>query len=147
MSTAVQTAPVVLLVEDNPGDVHLTRYCLKKWGVPVDLRVAEDGLQALEYLREAGEQDAYRLPVLMLLDLNLPFKDGREVLREIRADSRTSIMPVVIFTSSQNPDDVRALYEAGANSYVSKPGDLVEYQTLIETVFEFWLRAARVPSW
>lgn len=146
MATRVLSSRAVLLIEDNPGDVDLTRYCMEQAGLSVELHVAKDGHEARAFLDDVLAGPAARSPLLVLLDLNLPFKDGREVLREIREDHRTAKIPVVVFTSSRNPEDVRELYEAGANCYVSKPGDLGGYLASIRAIFGFWLGVARLPS-
>ena len=133
---------VILLVEDNPSDIGLTKRALVKNGIRNDLVVAEDGQEALDYLFCAGAysgRDVTALPLLVLLDLNLPRVDGLEVLRRIRTDDRTSRLPVVILTSSREEEDIAASYDVGANSYIRKPVDFHQFADVIKGVGLYWL--------
>ncbi len=135
----------ILLVEDNPGDVRLTREALKDGKIVNNLHVAEDGVEALAYLRREGEySDAVR-PELILLDLNLPKKDGREVLAEIKADKDLRRIPVVILTSSAAEQDIVKSYNLHANCYVTKPVDLDQFINVVKSIEYFWLTVVRLP--
>ena len=128
----------ILLVEDNPDDEMLTRRALKKSNIANELLVARDGAEALELLFGDG-RTGQRLPGLILLDLKLPKVDGLEVLRRIRADERTQILPVVVLTSSQLEEDILASYRSGANAYVRKPVNFSEFAAAVTTLGMFWL--------
>ena len=131
----------ILLVEDNPGDVRLTIEALRDSKVRNNLQVATDGVMALERLRQ---RDAPR-PDLILLDLNLPKKDGREVLAEIKADPALKTIPVVILTTSRAEQDVLRSYELQANCYISKPVDLEQFITVVKSIEDFWLTIVTLP--
>lgn len=132
----------ILLVEDNPSDVGLTRRALEKSRISNDLVVVEDGQEALDYLfgrnLPAG-QSANELPALILLDLKLPKVDGLEVLRQIRADERTHRQPVVILTTSSEEDDVAQSYDMGANSFIRKPVDFNQFAEAVQHLGLYWL--------
>ena len=133
---------VILLVEDNPSDVGLTQRALAKSHVSNELVVAEDGQEALDYLFGAGAyagREVTELPALVLLDLKLPRVDGLEVLRQIRADERTSRLPVVILTTSREEQDVAQSYDLGANSYIRKPVDFTQFAQSVEHLGLYWL--------
>jgi CheY-like chemotaxis protein len=136
----------ILLVEDNPGDVDLTREGLQGGRIPNRVHVVEDGEEAMAFLRREGAYAGKPRPDLILLDLNLPRRDGREVLEEIKNDQELKAIPVVIFTSSQNGQDVLRSYEAQANCYVTKPIAYSEYVHCIRSILEFWLQSGRLPS-
>lgn len=136
------TAPVILLVEDNDSDEELTLRALRKSNVANQVVVARDGAEALDYLFGRGAyatRDASNLPVLVLLDLNLPKIGGLDVLRAIRADERTALVPVVILTSSKEDGDLLSGYGSGANSYVVKPVDFVQFSEAVRQVGAYWL--------
>jgi two-component system, chemotaxis family, response regulator Rcp1 len=138
----VEGRPIeILLVEDNPGDVRLTIEALRDSKVRNNLQVAVDGVAALEQLRR---QDVPR-PDLILLDLNLPKKDGREVLAEIKADPALKTIPVVILTTSRAEQDVLRSYELQANCYISKPVDLEQFITVVKSIEDFWLTIVTLP--
>jgi two-component system response regulator len=138
----------ILLVEDNPSDVALTRRAFTKSAIKNPLVVAEDGQQALDYLMGGGAQaggNAGDLPVLILLDLKLPRIDGLEVLRRIRAAPRTRRIPVVILTSSLEEHDIAAGYDLGVNSYIRKPVDFKQFADVIEQLGRYWLVINQPP--
>lgn len=135
----------ILLVEDNPGDVRLTVEALKDAKVYNKLHVVEDGVLALEFLHQRGAyQDAPR-PDLVLLDLNLPRKNGREVLADIKTDDRLKTIPVVILTTSQAEEDVLKAYSLHANCYITKPVDFIQFTNIVRTIEEFWLTIVLLP--
>jgi two-component system, response regulator len=140
----------ILLVEDNPSDVGLTRRALEKGRLANDLVVAEDGQEALDYLWGTGTyagRDVSDLPSLVLLDLNLPKVTGMEVLRRIRGDARTRRLPVVILTTSREEQDLAQGYDLGANSYVRKPVDFKEFAAAIESLGFYWLALNETPPY
>lgn len=133
---------VILLVEDNPSDEKLTLLAFKKCGIANDVVVAHDGVEALDYLFATGAhvgRNTSDLPTVVLLDLKLPRIDGHEVLRRIREDATTKLLPVVILTSSKEEEDVMRGYALGANAYVRKPVDFGEFAEAAKTLGLFWL--------
>jgi two-component system, response regulator len=139
----------ILLVEDNPDDEALTLRALKKNRIANEVVVCRDGAEALDYLFSRGAfagRDGSDLPQVILLDLKLPKVDGLEVLRQIRADGRTSIVPVVILTSSREDEDIARSYQLGANSYVRKPVDFVEFSEAARQLGMYWLLLNQAPS-
>lgn len=133
---------IILLVEDNPDDVELTLRALNKHNISNEVVVARDGAEALDYLFATGSyshRDVKNMPAVVLLDLKLPKVDGMEVLRRIRADERTRLQPVVILTSSKEERDVINSYELGANSYVRKPVDFVQFSEAVRNLGLYWL--------
>ena len=135
----------VLLVEDDPQDVELMREALKEGKVLINLHEVEDGVKALAYLRrEAPYEQAVR-PDVILLDLNLPRKDGREVLREIKSDERLKRTPVVILTTSNAEADVLKTYGLGANCYITKPVGLEAFTKVVQVIEEFWFAVVELP--
>jgi two-component system, chemotaxis family, response regulator Rcp1 len=139
-------APIeVLLVEDNPGDVRLTREAFKDARLHINLRVASDGVEAMAYLNQGeGFADAVR-PDLILLDLNLPKKSGREVLEEIKSSPLLQSIPVVILTTSSSETDVVRSYQQHANCYISKPVSLEGFLTVVKSIDNFWLSIVKLP--
>jgi two-component system, chemotaxis family, response regulator Rcp1 len=133
----------ILLVEDNPGDVRLTQEALKQWNRPTRLRVASDGVEALDMLN--GNANGTGLPDIILLDLNLPRLSGREVLREIKASALLRRIPVIVLSTSESDDDVLAAYALHANCYVVKPASLDSYLEALLGIEAFWARLARIP--
>jgi two-component system response regulator len=132
----------ILLVEDNPSDIDLTKRALSKGHILNELIVVEDGQEALDYLFGTGiyaARDSAMQPALILLDLKLPKVDGHEVLKRIRADSRTKRLPVVILTSSKEDQDIASSYDLGANSYIRKPVDFVQFTEAIKNLGLYWL--------
>jgi two-component system, chemotaxis family, response regulator Rcp1 len=147
MSFQATSRPVeILLVEDNPGDVRLTREALTEAKVRNNLYVATDGVQAIAFLRREGEFAGAVRPDLILLDLNLPRKDGREVLEEIKADPALRQIPVVILTSSQAEQDIVRAYDLHANCYISKPVDLDQFITVVKSIEDFWFAIVKLPK-
>ncbi len=136
----------ILLVEDNPGDVRLTQEALKTAKVRNNLYVTTNGAEALEFLRREGEFSEAPRPGLILLDLNLPVKNGMEVLSEIKADEDLRRIPVVILTTSQAEQDVVKAYNLNANCYVSKPLDLDQFVKVVRAIEGFWLSIVQLPS-
>lgn len=135
----------ILLVEDNPGDVRLTREALKDGKIVNNLHVAEDGVDALAFLRREGKYHNAVRPELILLDLNLPKKDGREVLAEIKADEALKRIPVVVLTSSAAEQDIVKSYNLHANCYVTKPVDLDQFINVVKSIEHFWLTVVKLP--
>lgn len=132
----------ILLVEDNPGDVELTQDALLRSKVATNVDVVADGEDAMEYLRRRPNGAA---PDLVLLDLNLPKKDGMEVLREMREDSNLRYIPVVVLTTSEAERDILESYELGANCFISKPVDLNEFRKVVESIDDFWFTIVKLP--
>jgi CheY-like chemotaxis protein len=135
----------ILLVEDNPGDVRLTQEALREGKVRNHLAVASDGVEAIAYLRKEGEHAGAVRPDLILLDLNLPRKDGREVLAEIKGDPTLRHIPVVVLTSSQAEEDIARAYHLHANCYVTKPVDLDQFIRVVESIEDFWFTIVKLP--
>ena len=138
----------ILLVEDNPDDVELTLLGLKKNNVANDIVVVQDGAEALDYLFCTGkyaERDASVMPVLILLDLKLPKVDGLEVLKRLRSDDRTKLVPVVILTTSEEETDLVQCYNNGANSYIRKPVDFIRFSEAIQQLKVYWLLLNETP--
>jgi chemotaxis family two-component system response regulator Rcp1 len=136
----------ILLVEDNAGDVRLTQEAFKEGQVRSNLSVARDGVEAVAFLRREGPYAHVARPDLILLDLNLPRKDGRAVLREIKADPILSLIPVVVLTTSPSEDDVLTSYGLHANCYILKPVELDHFMAVIRLIEEFWLTAVKLPN-
>lgn len=135
----------ILMVEDDPGDVRLTREALKGSKLLHSLNVVEDGVAALDYLRKASPYEHAIRPDLVLLDLNLPKKDGREVLAAMKQDPALRTIPVVILTTSQAEEDVLRAYNLNANCYVTKPVDFDQFMRIVRTIEEFWLNVVTLP--
>ncbi len=135
----------ILLVEDSPADVRLTREALKEAKVLNELHVVQDGIEALAFLRKQGKYAGSPHPDLILLDLNLPKKDGREVLAEIKQDRDLKSIPVVVLTTSRAEEDVVRSYTLHANAYVTKPVDLAQFLSVIRSLEEFWLAVVTLP--
>jgi len=135
----------VLLVEDSPGDVRLTREALRDAKVHISLHVATDGIEAMAYLQRTGRHVDAPRPDLILLDLNLPRKDGREVLKEIKESPSLRTIPVVILTTSSSDADVLQSYHLHANCYISKPVDLEGFLKVVHSIDNFWLSVVKLP--
>lgn len=136
----------LLLVEDSEPDVRLTKEALHEAKVKNNLWVAEDGVEAMEFLHRRGKHADAPRPDLILLDLNLPRKDGRQVLREIKADDVLKRIPVVILTTSKSEEDVLKAYDLHANCYITKPVDFNRFMEVVRSVEEFWLTVVRLPE-
>jgi len=136
----------VLLVEDDPGDVLLIREAFDFNKVHNNLHVVNDGEQALQYLRREGDHAAALRPDLILLDLNLPRKDGREVLAEVKSDERLRAIPVVVLTTSEAEEDVLKSYQLHANAYVTKPVDFERFVSIVRQIDDFFVSVVRLPS-
>ena len=135
----------VLLVEDNPGDVRLTEEAFKDAKVQLEMHVAVDGIEAMEFLRREGKFAQSPRPDLILLDLNLPRKDGRDVLAEIKGDPLLMTIPVVILTTSASDVDIESSYMLHANCYISKPVDMEGFLTVVKSIDDFWLSVVKLP--
>jgi len=136
----------ILLIEDSPGDVRLTIEALKEAKVRNRLNVVGDGVEAMSFLRQQGRHAAAPRPDLILLDLNLPKKDGREVLAEIKADPKLRCIPIVVLTTSRAEEDVLRAYNLHANCYITKPVDFQQFLTVIKSIENFWLTVVKLPS-
>ena len=146
MSPLRSSRPVeIFLVEDNPGDVRLTREALKEGKIRNNLNVAGDGVEALRYLRREGPYGKSTRPDLILLDLNLPKMDGREVLEAVKADPALRLIPVVVLTSSAAEQDIVRAYDLHANCYVSKPVDLDQFIHVVKSIEDFWFSIVKLP--
>jgi chemotaxis family two-component system response regulator Rcp1 len=137
---------VILLVEDSLGDIRLTREALKDAKVHVHLNVASDGVEAMAFLRREGQYSDAPRPDLILLDLNLPKKDGREVLNEIKENPELKSIPVVILTTSAADEDVMQSYKSHANCYITKPVDLEGFLKVVQSIDAFWLSIVKLPN-
>jgi CheY-like chemotaxis protein len=135
----------VLLVEDNPGDVNLTRLALADREINVNLSVVTDGVEAMNFLHRHGEYHQAVHPDLILLDWNLPRKDGREVLIEIKADERFQRIPIVVLTTSAAEEDILKAYNLHANCYITKPVDFNEFVQIIQSIENFWFTIVKLP--
>ncbi|MBE1501560.1 CheY-like chemotaxis protein [Amycolatopsis lexingtonensis] len=139
-------APIdILLVEDDPGDVLMTREAFEHHKIRNALHVAADGVEALEFLNREGRFRAAPRPGLILLDLNLPRKDGRELLGEIKQDPRLRTIPVVVLTTSEAEEDILRSYELHANAYVTKPVDFEKFIDVVRKIDEFWVSVVQLP--
>jgi CheY-like chemotaxis protein len=146
MVTEVRERQVeILLVEDNPGDVRLTQEALKEGKVWNRLSVASDGVEAMEFLRRQGSFAEAPKPDLIMLDLNLPKKDGREVLAEIKQDEQLRNIPVVVLTTSKAEEDVLRSYKLRANCFITKPVDLEQFMNVVQAIEDFWLCIVKLP--
>ncbi len=147
MSSCIEGRPIeILLVEDNPGDVRLTREAFKEAKVRNNLHAVGDGVEAMEFLRREGEHASAPRPDLILLDLNLPRKDGREVLAEVKEDPELRRIPVVILTTSKAEEDIARTYDLHANCYIAKPVDFDRFIDVVKKIEGFWLTVVKLPS-
>ena len=147
MAQATQMRPLeILLVEDNPGDVRLTQEAMKEAKVLNNLSVAEDGEEAVAFLRREGRHAEAARPDLILLDLNLPRKDGREALSEIKSDESLKCIPVVVLTTSSDEFDILQSYDLHANCYISKPVDLDQFVQVVNAIEGFWFSLVKLPQ-
>ena len=136
----------VLLVEDSPGDIRLTREAFRDANAAIHLNVVTDGVEAMAFLRRQGDQVDAPRPAIILLDLNLPRMDGREVLAQIKADPSLKTIPTIILTTSEANADIVRSYELQANSYLTKPVQLEKFESLVESINDFWLVQAQLPQ-
>ncbi len=136
----------ILLVEDNPGDIRLTQEALKSGKILYDLQVVKDGRQALDFLYRQGEYAGAFTPDLILLDLNLPIINGREVLAEVKSDPNLKQIPVIIMTTSSDERDVSDTYAHDANCYITKPFDFDQFINVIKLIDNFWLSIVKLPE-
>lgn len=147
MPEMVSSRPIeILLVEDNPGDARLTREALREGKIRNNLHHVRDGVEALMFLRREGEYAKAPMPDLVLLDLNLPRKDGREVLAEMKQDLRLRTVPVVVLTTSEAESDIVRSYELHANCYITKPVGLEQFIAIVREIESFWLAVVTLPS-
>jgi CheY-like chemotaxis protein len=135
----------ILLIEDNPGDVNLTRIALADREINVNLSVVTDGVEAMNFLHRQGEYHEAIYPDLILLDWNLPRKDGQEVLTEIKADERFKRIPIVVLTTSESEEDILKAYDLQANCYITKPVDFHRFVHIIQSIEDFWFKIVKLP--
>ncbi|MBA4374479.1 MAG: response regulator [Thermodesulfovibrio sp.] len=136
----------ILLVEDNPGDVRLTQEALKEAKVKNDLHVVCDGVEAMAFLRKQGIYRDVPRPDMVLLDLNMPRKNGHEVLKEIKSDDNLKRIPVVVLTVSKDEEDIVKSYNLHANCFITKPVDLNQFLTVVKSIEDFWLTIVKLPD-
>ena len=147
MNTGKSFEPIeILLVEDNPGDIRLIEEVLKEGKMRINMYVARDGVEAMASLRKKEKYADLPRPDLILLDLNLPKKDGREVLEEIKMDQKLKLIPVVVLTTSKAEQDVLKSYDLHANCYITKPVDLDQFINVIKSIEDFWLTIVKLPQ-
>ena len=147
MSSKAIGKPIeILLVEDTPGDVRLTKEALKDGKVLNKLHTVEDGIEALAFLNQEGKYVDAPRPELILLDLNLPKKDGRDVLAEIKGNGDLKRIPVVVLTTSRSEEDILKSYDLNANCYITKPVDLDQFISVVRSINEFWLSIVKLPG-
>lgn len=135
----------ILLVEDNPGDVELIRESLSEGKMRNEMHVVEDGIDAMKFLHKQGKYEEAPCPDLVLLDLNLPKKSGREVLQEIKSDPQLKFIPVVVLTSSKAEEDIVKSYNLHANCYITKPVDFDQFMEVVKSIEDFWLTVVKLP--
>jgi chemotaxis family two-component system response regulator Rcp1 len=136
----------ILLVEDNRGDIRLIQEALKNTSTPCEVVITRDGMEAMTYLRQDGDYGEAIRPDLILLDLNLPKKDGREVLAEIKADPELQHIPIIVLTTSRNEEDIFNSYDLHVNCYISKSRNLAQLFKIVRGIEEFWLETATLPE-
>ena len=136
----------ILIVEDNPADIRLTKVAIQKSEIGCQLDVVKDGVEALNFLKKLGKYSKVDLPDLILLDLNLPNKNGLEVLKEIKEDEDLKRIPVVVLTISSNEEDLIKAYNLHANSYINKPLDVREFYTIMESICLYWFKVVKLAK-
>lgn len=146
MAERISRPVEILLVEDNPGDARLTREALREGKLDNHLHHVRDGVEALAFLRREGAYDKVPTPDLILLDLNLPRKDGREVLDELKQDPVLRLIPVVVLTTSEAEEDVLRSYQLHANCYITKPVELEKFIAIVRSIENFWLAIVTLPK-
>jgi CheY-like chemotaxis protein len=144
--TATEKAVEILLAEDNPGDITLTKKALERNKLANNLHVVTDGVEALEFLRQEGEYTDKPRPDLVLLDLDMPRKDGRDVLEELEDDDDLRRIPVVVLTSSEAEEDIAKSYQLNANAYVTKPVDFDGFSEIVNRIENFWFKIVTFPE-
>jgi len=137
----------ILLVEDSPGDIRLTQEAMKNGKVRNQLHVVQDGVEAMEFLRQVGKYADAPRPDIVLLDLNLPRKDGRTVLQEMKEDGNLRRIPVVILTTSDDEHDILRSYDLHANCYITKPIELKQFVMIVQTIENFWFQIVKLPPY
>ena len=147
MTDSNQLSPIkILLIEDNPGDIRLTKEALKDGKIKNEIRIITDGEEALLFLKKEGQYQNEETPDVILLDLNLPKKDGREVLLEIKSDPNFKTIPVIILTISSDERDILKSYSHYANCYITKPIDFNEFINVVKTIENFWFTIVKIPN-
>lgn len=141
-----EKAKTILLVEDNKADVRLVQEALKNSSLNYEMATVRDGVAAMAYLHQSGEYASASRPDLIILDLNLPKKDGREVLAEIKTNSQLKRIPVIVLTTSKNEDDIHQSYDLNANCFITKSRNLSQLFTIVRRIEEFWLTTVTLPS-
>jgi CheY-like chemotaxis protein len=136
---------IILLVEDNPADIRLVEEAFKESEINTELRVVKDGVEAMEFLRHGENYEDSPVPDLILLDLNLPRKDGREVLKEIKSDKDLKLIPVVILTTSSSQEDIYETYAHHANSYIVKPANVGRFIETMKNLEDYWFKMLKLP--
>jgi chemotaxis family two-component system response regulator Rcp1 len=136
----------ILMVEDDPADVRLTQEALKNKKVHTTMDTVADGLEAMAYLRKEGSYAGMPRPDLILLDLNMPCMDGREVLAELQRDPKLRRIPVIVLTTSEGEEDILSAYEMNANCYITKPVDWKQFIRVVELIEDFWLTVVKLPK-
>lgn len=145
MSLEDEQQKTILLVEDNKADIRLVCEALKNSSIDYQMEIVRDGVAAMAYLQQEGEYASVSRPDLIILDLNLPKKDGREVLAEIKTDAEFKRIPVVVLTTSKNEDDIYQSYELNANCFITKSRNLSQLFTIVKRIEEFWLSTVTLP--
>lgn len=145
MTLAEMMPADILLVEDNPGDIRLTKEALKEGKISNTLNIVMDGVEAMTFLRQEGKYVDAKRPDIILLDLNLPKKDGREVLQEIKSDPSLKRIPVVILTTSRAEEDIIKSYDLHANCYITKPVDFEKFVNVVKSIENFWFTVVHLP--
>ena len=140
-----EQSKIILLVEDNKADIRLIEEALKNSAISYQMMTVRDGMAAMAYLRQEGEYATAVRPDLIVLDLNLPKKDGREVLAEIKTDPQFNRIPVIVLTTSRNEDDIHQSYELNANCFITKSRNLPQLFTIVKRIEEFWLSTVTLP--
>jgi two-component system, chemotaxis family, response regulator Rcp1 len=142
---AAQQQIEILVVDDNPGDLRLAKEALHKSVLKINVNVAADGVEAMSFMRRSGMYSQAPRPSLVLLDLNMPKKDGRQLLAEMKVDPELASIPVIVFTSSASEEDILNSYSLHANAYITKPLALEQFTSVIRRIEEFWLSTAQLP--
>jgi len=137
----------IMLIEDNPGDIVLTIEAFKECSTPHTITAFKDGVEALKFLRREGKYSEAKMPDLILLDLNIPKKDGRELLAEIKSDNGLKIIPIIVLSTSKNEKDIVTSYELKANCYICKPVELDSFINIILEIERFWLKTVKLPDY